>query len=336
MFEPGPTGTLSYEYKQPLPAGKKTVQVTPQVMQMLGELLEREVTRDDPEWAAAMESLTVSEKVKIMLSRRQHKENKRDCRTIVEQLVSSIHQNVLTIKSYKRKEHVKRKQRKTVTFEDQNQKSEEVEQNLGQESLSGEKVVDGNKRVYQRDPGQESLSGESAVEEIVHGEEQDLEDNFFSGELRRMSRAHKTDPEGKKCSVTDFSDDDNSKNSKTDTYSDRNSNTGSELSELTIHTLLVETRATDLDRELYQDPDSDRYLLRSETVFDNAADDLETIAVPKRSMSLLPQKEVVRTDLQPFRQETEPLAKIWCVKMEDDKHQPDEANSHLRVLRTYL
>ena len=68
----------------------KAVQVTPQVMQMLGELLEREVTRDDPEWAAAMSSLTVSEKVKIMPSKRQHKENERDCRTIVQQLVSSI------------------------------------------------------------------------------------------------------------------------------------------------------------------------------------------------------------------------------------------------------
>ena len=53
----------------------KTVQVTSQVMEMLDGLLEKEVTRDDPEWAAAMASLTVSEKVKIMLSRRQHKEN---------------------------------------------------------------------------------------------------------------------------------------------------------------------------------------------------------------------------------------------------------------------
>ena len=70
----------------------KTVQVTPQVMRMLGGLLEREVTRDDPEWAAAMVSLTVSEKVKIMPSRRQHKENERDCRTIVQHLVSSIPQ----------------------------------------------------------------------------------------------------------------------------------------------------------------------------------------------------------------------------------------------------
>ena len=52
----------------------------------------------------------------------------------------------------------------------------------------------------------------------------------------------------------------------------------------------METRARDLDREVYQDPDSDRYLIPGERVFDNAADDLETIAVSKRSMSLLPQK----------------------------------------------
>ena len=36
----------------------KTVQVTPKVMRMLGGLLEREVARDDPEWAAAVASLT--------------------------------------------------------------------------------------------------------------------------------------------------------------------------------------------------------------------------------------------------------------------------------------
>ena len=68
----------------------------------------------------------------------------------------------------------------------------------------------------------------------------------------------------------------------------------------------METRARDLDREIYQDPDSDRYLIPGERVFDNAADDLETITVSKRSMSLLPQKEVVRTDRQPFEQETQP------------------------------
>ena len=69
----------------------------------------------------------------------------------------------------------------------------------------------------------------------------------------------------------------------------------------------METRARDVDREVYQDTDSDRYLIPGERVFDNAADDLQTIAVSKGSISLLPQKEVVRSDLQPFKQETQPL-----------------------------
>ena len=98
----------------------------------------------------------------------------------------------------------------------------------------------------------------------------------------------------------------------------------------------METRARDLDREVYQDPDSDRFLIPNERVFGNAADDLETIAVSKRSISLWPQKEVVRTDLQPFKQETQQLAKISCVKMEEDTHQSNELNSQMRVMKTYF
>ena len=98
----------------------------------------------------------------------------------------------------------------------------------------------------------------------------------------------------------------------------------------------METRARDLDREVYQDRDSDHYLIPGERVFDNAADDLETIPKSKRSLSFLPQKEVVRTDLQPFEQETQPLAKIWCVKMEEDTHQPNELNIQMSVMKTYL
>ena len=51
---------------------------------------------------------------------------------------------------------------------------------------------------------------------------------------------------------------------------------------------------------------------------------------------MLPQKEVVRIDLQPFEQETQPLAKIWCVKTEDDTHQSDGMNSQMKVMKTYL
>ena len=160
----------------------------------------------------------------------------------------------------------------------------------------------------------------SGVEEKDRVEEQELEHKTLSGELRWMSRTYKSEPAVEMCSVADSRFNNNSRISETDTYSDRNSSTGSELSELAIHTLLVETRARDLDREVYQYPDSGRYLVPSDRVFDNAAADLETIAVSKSSMSLLPQKEAVRTDLQPFRQETEPLAKIWRVKMEHDAH----------------
>ena len=307
----------------------KTVQVTPQVMRMLDGLLEREVTRDDPEWTAAVASLTVSEKVKIMPSRRQHEENERDCRTIVQQLVSSIPQEILTSTSYGQKEQGSSKRKKTVTFE-------EVEHNLLQDYLSGEKDDEKNQRSQDQHPGQGNLSGESEINEEIPDEKQDLENKVLSGEFRWMRRKHRHDLEERAVSSTTSSTDDDSRNSGMDTFSDRNSSSGSELSELAIHTLLVETRARDLDREVYQDPDSDRYLIPSERVFDNAADDLETIAVSKRSMSLLPQKEAVRTDLQLFQQETQPLAKIWCVKMEEDTHQPNELNSQMRVMKTYL
>ena len=137
----------------------KTVQITRQVMRMLGELLEREVTRDDPEWVAAMVSLTVSRKVRIKPSRRQHKENERDCRTIVQQIVSSIPQNILTKTSYKRKEEVKGIQRKTVSFEDQDQKGEEVKQNLGQESLSGRRTLIGTDEFVNRTRDKKACPG---------------------------------------------------------------------------------------------------------------------------------------------------------------------------------
>ena len=139
-----------------------------------------------------------------------------------------------------------------------------------------------------------------------------------------MRRKQKTDPGDGADSVAGSSTEDNSRNSGIDTYSDRTSSSGSEMSELAIHTLLMETRARD------------RYLIPGERVFDNAADDLEAIAVSKRSMNLLPQKEVVRTDIQPFEQETQPLAKIWCVKMEEYTHRPNELNSQMRVMKTYL
>ena len=142
-----------------------------------------------------MASLRVGDNVKIMPSRRQHKENERECRSIVKQLVSSIPQEILISTSYKRKEQENGRQKKTVTFEDQDKEGEEVERNLVQDNLSGEMYGDESRRVQEQNPGLESLSGEYDVEENVHDEEQDLEDKISSGEFRWMNRTHKTDPE---------------------------------------------------------------------------------------------------------------------------------------------
>ena len=195
----------------------KTVQVTSQVMRMLGGLLEREVTRDDPEWAAAMASLTVREKVKIMPSKRQHKENERGCRTIVQQLVSSIPQEVLTSTSYNWKEQGIDTQKKTITFEDQQKQGEEVNRSLEQGILSGETTGEEGGRVQDQNPGQESFSGEFDVEEKVPDEKQDLEGKILSGEFRWMNRTHRTDPEEGKFAIADSSIDDNSRHSGIDT-----------------------------------------------------------------------------------------------------------------------
>ena len=111
----------------------KTMQLAPQVIRMLDGLLEKEVTRDDPEWTAAVASLTVREKVKIMPSRSQHEENERDFRKIVQQLVSSIPHEVLTSTSYGQKEQGSNTRRKTVTFVDQDKEGVKVERNLVQD-----------------------------------------------------------------------------------------------------------------------------------------------------------------------------------------------------------
>ena len=141
---------------------------------MLGGLLEREVTRDDPEWAAAMSSLTVSEKVNIMPSIRQHKDDERDCRSIVQQLVSSIHQEVLVSTSYGRKEQGNDTRTRIVTFEDQDGEGEKVERELEQDYLSGETNGKINRRVRDQHPEQGSMSGESEMDEKVHDKKQDL------------------------------------------------------------------------------------------------------------------------------------------------------------------
>ena len=105
----------------------------------------------------------------------------RGCRTIVQQLVSSIPHEVLTSTSYKRKERGNNTQKKTVTFEEQDKAGERVERNLVQDCLSGETNSEKSRQVQDQHPGQGSLSGKSDVDEKVPDEKQDLENKVLSG-----------------------------------------------------------------------------------------------------------------------------------------------------------
>ena len=106
-----------------------------------------------------------------MPSRRQHEENERDCRTIVQQLVFSIPQEISTSTSYGQKEQESSKRKKTVTFVDRDKEGEVLEQNLLQDYLSGEKD-ENNQRSQDQHPGQENLSGEFEIVEKIPDEKQ--------------------------------------------------------------------------------------------------------------------------------------------------------------------
>ena len=104
--------------------------------------MEREVTLDDPEWAAAIALLTVSEKLRIKPSRRQNKENERGSRTVVQQPVSSIPQSFLMRILFRKKKQEVGNRKKTVNLEAPDQGLIEAEsKNSKQENLSGESDI---------------------------------------------------------------------------------------------------------------------------------------------------------------------------------------------------
>ena len=61
-----------------------------------------------------------------------------------------------------------------------------------------------------------------------------------------MSRSSTSESAVEECTTTNSSLDNTSRESEIDTYSDKNSRTGSELSGLAYHALRLETRARDL------------------------------------------------------------------------------------------
>ena len=199
---------------------------------------------------------------------------------------------------------------------------EPVKDELSEESDTFEPVQDDSSgERLTRPPRGRILSGESDSKRPM--------DRVLSGESRNISHNLEYDVGESVGSSVD------SRPQSWDNISETTSN--SDMSEIAIHSLLVDWKQRGLDRETHQDPDRDRYTSDEEgTVIDNAADELELIAVSKCPTRLLPHGTVVRTNLEPSVQEATPLKKIWCVKLMDDAHAPEIMSGQMNVVKTYL
>ena len=305
----------------------RTVNVAPDVIGKLRDLLDREVDRHDREWMETMQRLTVTEKTEKRPVIIRGCDVERDCRSIVNQLVTSMPKDVLLRTSFPERgklipvqitEEVKVKSKSSFTrkvrFTDA-----KAEYEPGSDCSSGDETMSGESVIFRL--VQDDLSGERLM--------RPPRDRILSGESRNITDRVKRD------GVESLDSSDNSRPQSWDNTSETTSN--SDVSEIAIHSLLVDWKQRGLDREMHQDPDRDRYTSDEEgTVVDNAADELELIAVLKRPTRLLPHGTVVRTNLETSVQEATPLKKIWCVKLMDDAHAPEIMSGQMNVVKTYL
>ena len=242
-----------------------------------------------------MQRLTVTEKTMKRPVIIRGRDVERDCRSIVNQLVTSMPKDVLLRTSFTERGkptpvqvtegvRVKSKSKFTrkVHFTDVKEEYDPSSHcSSGDETLSGESGTFGHV--------QDKLSGERLMRQPrdrMLSEESDSKrprDRVLSGESRNITdRLEHVD-------VGSFGSSDDSRPQSWDNTSETTSN--SDVSEIAIHYLLV-------DREMHQDPDRYRYTSDEEgTVVDIAADELELIAVLKRPTRLLPHGTVVRTNL---------------------------------------
>ena len=283
-------------------------------MGKLRDLLDREVDRHDREWMETMQRWTVTEKTEKRSVIIRGRDVERDCRSIVNQLVTSMPKDVLLRTSFPERgkpipvqitEEVKAKSKSSFTrkvrFTDA-----KAEYEPGSDCSSGDETMSGESDIFR--PVQDDLSGERLM--------RPPRDKILSGESRNITDRVERD------GVESLDSSDDSRPQSWDNTSETTSN--SDVSEIAIHSLLVDWKQRGLDREMHQDPDRDWHTSDEEgTVVDNAADELELIAVSKRPTKLLLHGTVVRINLEPSVQEATPLKKIWCVKLMDDAHAPE-------------
>ena len=275
--------------------------MAPDAIGKLRDLLDTEVDRHDHEWMQTMQRLTVTERTEKRPVSIRSRGVERDCRSKVYQLLSSMPKEVLlrtsfiehrTLTEAQATEEVRVKSRSRFTrkvhFTDAREEYEP-----SSDCSSGDEKMSRESDTFE--PVQDELSGES--------DSKRPRDRVLSGESRNITYRLEYDDE------ESFGSSDDSRTQTWDNTSETTSN--SHVSEIAIHSLLVDWKQRGLDREMHQDQDRDRYTSDEEgTVVDNAADELELTAVSKRPTRLLPHGTVVRTNLEPSVQGAKPLKKI--------------------------
>ena len=185
----------------------RTVNVAPDVMGKLRDLLDREVDRQEREWLETMQQLTETEKTEKRPVSIRSRGVERDCRSIVNQLVSSMLKEVLlrtsftehgTLNQTQATEEVRVKSRSSFTrrvhFTDAREDYEpSSDGSSGDETRSGESDTfepvkdDLSEESDTFEPVQDDLSGESLFrgrkprDRVLSGESRNISDNLEHG-----------------------------------------------------------------------------------------------------------------------------------------------------------
>ena len=247
----------------------RTVNVAPDVMGKLRDLLDREVDRHDREWMETMQRLTVTERTEQRPVSIRSRGVERDCRSIFNQLVSSMPKEVLlrtsfteygTLNQNQTTEEVRIRSKSSFTrrvhFTDAKEEYEpspacsSVDETMSGESDTFEPVKDDSSEESDTfEPVQDDLSGERLTRpprgRILSGESGSKRpmDRVLSGESRNISDNLEYDVGESVDSSVD------SRPQSWDNTSETTSN--SDMSEIAIHSLLVDWKQRGLDRETH-------------------------------------------------------------------------------------
>ena len=207
-------------------------------------LLDREFDRPDCEWMETMQRLTVTEKMEKRPVIIRGRDVERDCRSIVNQLVTSMPKDVLLRTSFPERgkpipvqitEEVKVKSKSSFTrkvhFTDA-----KAEYEPGSDCSSGDETMSGESDIFR--PVQDDLSGERLMRpprDRLLSEESDSKrpmDRVLSGESRNITDRVERD------GVESLDSSNDSRPQSWDNTSETTSNSG--VSEIAIHSLLVD------------------------------------------------------------------------------------------------